>query len=96
MHHDKHIVFGIGVNDAYRLESTVARVPRIVLGRRAIEAADRFATVFEPHKSSWLLRDTEDGVWYLNYLRRLKIFNRENPNRPEVHQNQLYAVGYAL
>src|SRR3546814_12713824 len=32
IHHDDDIVFGLGVNEAYRLESKIATSPRIVLG----------------------------------------------------------------
>jgi hypothetical protein len=98
MHHDDRIVFGVGVNDAYRLESIVAKVPRIVLGSRAMEAANRFATeseIFNPYIRSRLLRD-KDGVWYLNYLRDLRTFNRKNPNTPEIRESLFYIIGQSI
>lgn len=71
IHHDEQSVFGTGVNDAYRLESKVAKYPRIVLGQAAIEAACRYARELggdaEKNRDYWLERD-EDGVWHLKYL----------------------------
>jgi hypothetical protein len=58
MHHDEQIVFGVGVNEAYRLESTVAKMPRIVLGTRAIQAAIEYAKldgIWEAYRNARLL-----------------------------------------
>jgi hypothetical protein len=37
--HDNRVVFGVGVNDAHRLEATVARYPRIILSQKAMQAS---------------------------------------------------------
>ena len=47
MRHEPELVFGVGVNEAYWLESTVAKMPRIVLGARAFDAAERYAREHE-------------------------------------------------
>ncbi|WP_370153676.1 hypothetical protein [Ferrovibrio sp.] len=79
IHHDGDVVFGLGVNEAYRLESTIAAVPRIVLGATALSAANQYATQHEiwgTYRSSRLLRD-RDGVWFLNIFCELGIFSRQ-------------------
>ena len=78
-HHDDEVVFGLGINDAYRLELTVARGPRIILGRPAMAAARAFAAqneVWATYQDSRLRRDV-DGVWYLNILTELGCFSRQ-------------------
>lgn len=98
MHHDDAIVFGVGVNEAYRLESTVAKVPRIMLGRRAMEAAKHYAAtdeIWANYKNSRLLRDT-DGVWHLNYLTEIGVFNRQDPDDPEIRKHPLYIAGESI
>lgn len=95
LHHDENIVFGVGINNAYRLESTVAKVPRVALGTRAILAAREFATqdqVWKAYKDSRLLRDG-DGVWYLNYLCDLAVFNRQDSTNPDMRRHPLFVVG---
>jgi class 3 adenylate cyclase len=64
MQHDDQTVFGLGVNEAYRLESTIAKVARVVLGSRAIGAARRYAgedPIWAAYSNARLLRD-HDGV----------------------------------
>jgi hypothetical protein len=69
--HDNRVVFGVGVNDAHRLEATVARYPRIILSQKAMQAASDYAEALgndaKRKRSHWLERD-EDGVNHLNYL----------------------------
>ncbi len=98
MHHDDRTVFGVGVNEAYRLESTVAKMPRIVLGARAIQAANEYAKqdeIWQAYRNARLLRD-QDGVWFLNYLTELGVFNRQNPANPDMHKHPIFAVGQSV
>lgn len=70
IHNDDDIVFGLAVNEAYRLESTVARYPRIVLSRSALAAARQWAgehDTWRTYETSRLRRGA-DGVWHLNSL----------------------------
>lgn len=72
--HDNQIIFGVGVNEAYRLESTVARYPRVVLSKAAIQAASQYAEAennARRMRASWLERD-EDGVNHLQYFADFK------------------------
>jgi len=72
--HDDHIIFGVGVNEAYRLESTVARYPRVILSKAAIRAACEFAEVESNARQMrvcWIERD-EDGVNHLQYFADFK------------------------
>lgn len=80
MLHTEHLVFGVGVNEAYRMESMVAKVPRVALSKTAVQAAEGFAIggeIWNTYKNSRLLRD-KDGVWFLNYLNDLRAFNSQS------------------
>jgi hypothetical protein len=97
IHHDEAIVFGVGVNEAYRLESAVAKVPRIALGARAVRAATEYASdgeIWSEYRNARLLRDT-DGVWHLNYLAILGIFNRQRPTA-DMMKHPYYEVGRSV
>lgn len=98
MRHEPDIVFGVGVNEAYRLESTVAKMPRIVLGARAFDAAERYARqheVWATYRSARLLRD-RDGVWFLNYLTELGCFNRQDPRNPDMLSHPFCELGRSI
>ncbi|MFE1602310.1 hypothetical protein [Methylobacterium sp. ID0610] len=98
MRHDPNLVFGVGVNEAYRLESTVAKMPRVVLGARAFEAAERYAReteVWAVYRNARLLRD-RDGVWFLNYLTELGCYNRQDPGNPDMLRHPLCSVGRSI
>jgi class 3 adenylate cyclase len=98
MHQGERVVFGVAVNEAYRLESVVAKVPRVVLSARAIDAANRYAQeheIWETYRNSRLLRDA-DGVWHLNYLTELGIFNRQDPSNFSMTVHPIAVVGRSL
>lgn len=98
MHHDDEIVFGVGVNEAYRLESTVAKFPRVVLSKAAFVAADEYAKEHEnwqSYRDSRLRRDL-DGVHYLNYLTEIGCFNRQPIPHPSASDHPLWAVGNSI
>lgn len=100
LHHDDDIVFGLGVNEAYRLESTVARYPRIILSRSVLAAAKDWAAeheVWDTYRSS-RLRRSSDGVWHLNILTELGCFSRQagvtdpDGNAYSVQGHQLHGI----
>jgi hypothetical protein len=65
---------------------------------RAFDAAKRYAQeheIWETYWNSRLLRDT-DGVWYLNYLTELGIFNRQDPSNPGMTVHPIAIVGRSL
>ncbi len=98
MKHDDQFVFGLGVNEAYRLESTIAKMPRVVLGAKAFDAAERYAAqdeVWAVYRNARLLRD-RDGVWFLNYLTELGCFNRQDPDYPDMLRHPMCAVGRSI
>lgn len=87
MLHNDELAFGVGVNEAYRLESTVARVPRVALSAKAIQRAILYAAhdeVAKTYLDARLLRDS-DGVWFLHYLAVLGIFNQQ----PEISGDRI-------
>jgi class 3 adenylate cyclase len=86
------IVFGTGVNKAYKLESQIARYPRIGLSKEVMfainEAAQEhdWAAAYAGHR----VRRDRDGVYNLHYLNDLAAANhhpkrtldQESPNSP--------------
>ena len=93
--HDEHMVFGPGVNEAYRLESTVAKFPRIILGRHAFSAVCGFAKteeLWEAITSARLLRDS-DGVWFLNYLNNVAAANITSRGSSRPGEDKLFDQG---
>ncbi len=98
MRHEADMVFGMGVNEAYRLESTIAKMPRVVLGARAFDAAERYASqhpAWANYRASRLLRD-RDGVWFLNYLTELGVFNRQDPRNPDMLRHPFCEFGRSI
>lgn len=72
--HDNHVIFGPGFNEAYRLESTIAKYPRIMVARQVakdIEQTQRAAELL-----SYIKRD-DDGPVSVNVLRGLDASSSE-------------------
>jgi hypothetical protein len=63
LYHDGDVVFGEALVDAYELERTHAKNPRILVSERVVSRL----TNEPPEQINALLRD-EDGQWHLNYL----------------------------
>ncbi len=63
LYHDRRVVFGEAMVDAYRLESKLSHNPRILVSERVIDQL----THERPEDVSFLLRDS-DGQWHLNYF----------------------------
>jgi hypothetical protein len=94
IYQDDEIVFGTGVNEAYRLESNVAQYPRIMLGKHAVEDADRYASdendrailLWKRGRTHRLIRDA-DGVVFIHFLGELFSFlGLGQGNRAERHE----------
>lgn len=95
VHHDDEVVFGMGVNEAYRLESTIAKSPRVILSARALQAAEDYAAqgeVWKAYRESRLRRD-RDGVWFLNFFCELGSFSRQGGMNSD---HPLYRQGMEL
>ena len=60
LYHANGVVFGKGLVDAYRLESTTAIYPRVILSPKVLEHVPYSQNI-------WLLRDA-DGLVHLNYF----------------------------
>ena len=96
--HDERFVFGVGVNKAYHLESTVAKVPRIILGKDAIDAVKCFAangSTWETYRDSRIRRDS-DGVNFLNFLCEFGCFNRQESIDPNATNHLLSVAGRSI
>jgi hypothetical protein len=87
IYQDDEIVFGLGVNEAYRLESTVAKYPRLILSGAVKQAADHYApqhATWDAYRNSRLLRDF-DGVTFLHILNDVAAANlHPRPKPPEI------------
>lgn len=98
MLHTDELAFGVGVNEAYRMESTVAKVPRITLSATAIQRAISYADhddVAQTYLAARLLRDS-DGVWFLHYLATLGIFNQQAEVSSDRTRHPLFKAGVAI
>jgi hypothetical protein len=78
VYHDEDIVFGVGVNEAYRLESTVARFPRIILSKQVARDAQQYAANEEDrvillwkHGLPWKVIRDYDGIYFVSLLSEL-------------------------
>jgi len=77
IYYEDKIVFGEGVIEAYRLENTIAKFPRIILGRSVYELAKAYANeggVWSEYVRARLMRDN-DGVVFLNFLNDMAAGN---------------------
>jgi len=76
LHHQKNVIFGKSYIDAYKLESKVAKYPRIIFSTELIN--------FYKDKlfKDWLILD-KDGHYFLDYLERCRI----HPNSDKILTN---------
>ena len=76
IYHDRDIVFGPGLNEAYRLEKEIAIYPRIIIDPEVLKVAEREPLLKASHHDiptemeylRGLVRESSDGVWFLDYL----------------------------
>lgn len=61
LYHTKDRVFGPALNEAYRLESEVAKYPRVILDHSLLKVYDSHSS---PHKSQSLYRIIESGICF--------------------------------
>jgi hypothetical protein len=64
-YHHRRVLFGPGIIQAYRLESEVAKYPRILVAESVRRA------VWDYHEGRWkgrLLKQDVDGCWFVNLL----------------------------
>jgi hypothetical protein len=66
-YHSEGVVFGEAMVEAYRIESTISKNPRVVVAQNVL---DRLKP-HRPEDASQILHQDEDGRWYLNYFRRM-------------------------
>ncbi|MDQ8027173.1 MAG: hypothetical protein REJ23_00485 [Brevundimonas sp.] len=98
MHHDDEIVFGVGVIDAYRLESSVAKYPRIIISKTVLAKTQEFASddeVWDALKAARLRRDS-DGVWFLHYLNDIAAANAHPRGTPQPGTDFWYDCGVSI
>jgi hypothetical protein len=75
LYHDEQMVFGEGLVEAHRLETSHARYPRIMIKSDVRADAQRFSE----EDNSWteflprMTRQSRDGPWYLDVLHRMSL-----------------------
>jgi hypothetical protein len=81
LYHENSILFGPAFLEAYRLESTVANVPRIILSREAYLDVLRYSGEDDrwEHDFNRDLKFSEDGPIHVHVLSRLQTLNRQEP-----------------
>ncbi|HZL41329.1 MAG TPA: hypothetical protein VFC45_13750 [Pseudolabrys sp.] len=70
LHHDDKMIFGRALVRAYRLESTVARYPRVMVTR---EVVDDIRDRADEQSIQRMLRRADDGPMFLHVLREIEI-----------------------
>jgi len=79
IYHDKNLIFGPGLNRAYRLEKNIAIYPIIVIDPRIFYVLEKTPVLKKQnHKTEEekvyikdLVRESGDGVWFLDYLKAM-------------------------
>lgn len=69
LYHDEKTVFGSALVRAYRLESTVARYPRVMVTREVIEDMREI----DPDGWTRLVRRSEDGPMFVHIFREIEL-----------------------
>jgi hypothetical protein len=78
IYHNETMVFGIGMNEAYRLESNIAIMPRVILSYKAYDYVKSLKDqIWIAYREELFLRDN-DGVWFLHFLRDFQWDDDEN------------------
>lgn len=100
MYHCESMAFGPAFLDAYRLENVVARYPRIVLGKSALERIrELFASESgeDPHVlRKWFRRD-EDGVIYMDQFAEFYSgFSDQDPDEGTLYAAKSKEIGRHL
>jgi len=80
-HHDDDILFGMGVNRAYELEGKAVS-PRIVIAEYVIRDADMFLNNGWTALESFITRDDEDGLSFVNYFRQFAAYDPNASSYP--------------
>jgi hypothetical protein len=91
LYHDASMVFGEALVRAYELESTIARFPRVVIGKEVMGDISRKGTgLFSEEKRKFdpFIEQADDGPYYVHVLRKItaeiQSVQLENLNkRPE-------------
>jgi hypothetical protein len=73
LHHDDAVVFGPALIEAYQLERTCAKYPRVLLSDRALAVAGenliKFGGSALSHRANSFARQDADGLHYVDFLR---------------------------
>jgi hypothetical protein len=79
LYHDDQMVFGEALVEAYRLESTVARFPRIMIASTVRNDADDFENNEGVRlKLLQFIQQADDGPYYLHALRSMPLEVEDN------------------
>jgi hypothetical protein len=82
LYHDDRMVFGEALIRAYRLESEVARYPRIILERKIIDDISKATEETTSVLFSGRVIQADDGPWYVHVLRQMGCIVNDTPFAP--------------
>jgi hypothetical protein len=72
LYHDDRMVFGEALVRAYRLESEIVRFPRIMIARDVVTDAAPSGNRGGSLALTTMLKQADDGPWYLHILRTME------------------------
>ncbi|MGJ5051821.1 hypothetical protein ACQR09_32490 [Bradyrhizobium oligotrophicum] len=80
LYHDQHMVFGEALINAYQMESTVARYPRVMVSKQAYDEAiaSNLHNYFRSH-----LKQSQDGPYFVDVMEEVRITLKVLQSNPE-------------
>jgi hypothetical protein len=95
---DRHLIFGLPLLDAYKLETKRAKYPRIILCDDMKRSIERISTMYyDPGSCPFasLILKTDDDILFINYLFELwqfsedmiDFYRRQKPDNPIAKMN---------
>jgi hypothetical protein len=88
LHHDGVVMFGPAFLDAYHIETTIAKYPRIILSRETYQDVQALKPGL---KSPRVLLD-EDGPPYLHVLGDFERLNKEHPTTATLNSSEMISA----
>lgn len=88
LYHEASVAFGPAILEAYRLESSVAHFPRVILDGHIYSDVVQYGNDDDRWKHDFEsdLRFCEDGPVHVHVLKRLCDLNRQTPNGRDVDE----------
>jgi hypothetical protein len=94
VYHDNNIIFGEGFSKAYELEHKIGHAPRIVIDPEVIKDARAKIAAYKGsenvvHIFNYLMQDTSDGLYFIDYLKPVGSQSRLSCEVREKERNSI-------